>query len=219
MDIYTHQTEANCTWMIFWLVYWTGGFFLSLYSSRKCICFDKVRPNLYNGMLITWIGTNLVAVLPIRGSINYDIDSWLQIIWEPIYKIGISLLIIELWFYHAHVLLHQPQFYMKFHKQHHEFKKPYPLSGLYCSTYEMIICNLLSTTLGPILTNLHGMWLYFWFTLVSINVLLAHSPLSNHDLHHRLLSYNYGVLNIFDSLYGTWYDKSLSTLPTSPPPI
>lgn len=210
MDLYTVQAESNWAWIIFWSIYWIGGLFLSLYGSRKCVNFEKVKSNLLYGMLISWVLTNVLAVLPIRGVINFDMDYWVQGIWEPVYKLGLALLFAELWFYHVHVLLHQSQFYVKFHKQHHEFFKPYPLAGLYCSTYEMVVCNVISVSIGPILTNLQGFWFYIWFVLVALNVLLTHSPLSTHDIHHRLLNYNYGVINIFDTLYGTWYIKPKS---------
>lgn len=187
---------------LFWFVYWTYGITLSIildkYDVRKMYNLEKLLKNLLINMIFSYIFVYLLSFIPIRIFENC----------HDFIKILISLTIGETLFYHIHIMMHQNQLYPLLHKKHHEFTKPFALSALYGTIYEMCILNTLSFAFGPIITQLKGNWLYIWVTIVSINAVTTHSGIDNtsdHDIHHSKFNYNYGTLNFWDHLYGTYY--------------
>ena len=155
--------------------------------------------NLLSNIAWTLVGTTIIYNLPFRILTEYNI----------LVKCGFSLIVAEVWFYHIHIMLHQSQFYSRFHKQHHEFVKPYALTALYGSAFEAVVCNLMAVSLGPVLTQMEPSWLYLWFAGMAINSTLSHSGLKygwvdgSHDVHHSKYIYNYGLLGILDKIYQT----------------
>ena len=166
---------------------------------RKILKLDKVVKNLLINMFVSFFGLHIMFNLPLCIFDEYN----------SILKIMICILTSEVWFYHTHIMLHQQKLYVLFHKKHHEFTEPYALTGIYCSLYELIFCNIPTIALGPILTNMNPILMYIWVFVVSLNVTFTHSgigkeyDLNDHDIHHSSFKYNYGTLYIFDALYGT----------------
>src|SRR4029079_14210643 len=85
------------------------------------------------------------------------------------------------------------------------------LIALYCSGYEAVVCNVFAVGLGPVMLDIGFPYLYIWFALVAINSTLTHSGIKmswladgSHDEHHRN-NVNFGVLGIFDKIYGTYF--------------
>lgn len=159
-------------------------------------------------MLWVWVFTNVVFILPFRMFVNVHIAL----------KYLICLLFTETWFYHVHLLLHAPQLYSRFHKLHHTYVRPYSLTALYSTPYEAIFCNTMSVAVAPILVALPPIHMYIWFAVVAFNATFTHSGYkleilgvtlinSNHDLHHAKYLYNFGTLQIFDRLYGTYRES------------
>jgi sterol desaturase/sphingolipid hydroxylase (fatty acid hydroxylase superfamily) len=207
--------KANVAYLSFWLPHWIFGIILSLLShkgyfggTRKITDLYLVVKNVMINMIFLWIATNVVFILPFRMFINVHIAL----------KYLICLLFTETWFYHVHLLLHHPQLYGKFHKLHHTYVKPYSLTALYSTPYEAILCNMLSVSICPILVALPPVHMYIWFAIVAFNATFTHSgykleifgvTLINgaHDTHHRVFTKNYGTLQIFDRLYGTYQES------------
>jgi sterol desaturase/sphingolipid hydroxylase (fatty acid hydroxylase superfamily) len=203
MDVITLDIAFKC-WIIFWANYWISGtlitFTAHILKIRKAQDFLKTLSIVSFNMIYSLIGTFLLYLLPLRMMIDYNI----------IIKLIIIYLVTDLWFYHAHIALHQLQFYRMFHKNHHEFNKPYALTALYCSPFECIFLNSFAAGLGVTLVQLPPPYIYLWFFLVSLNSLLTHSGFyfpflidRRHDLHHVTFRYNYGISPIFDYIYGT----------------
>lgn len=197
--------DANLAWCFFWTSYWFWGTLFTILSSRPIKRLNTVLICVLKNMLVTWIGVNLIFLQPLRLCTHYS--PWLKLL--------LCIILAETWFYHIHIMLHQRQLFHLFHAQHHEFKHPYALTGIYCSSYEAFVCNLLSVSLGPSLTDLTGAWLYFWVILAGFNVTLAHSGFglsvfgytlinSSHDLHHSNTNFNYGTLDVWDNIYSTF---------------
>ena len=196
--------DASYTWLLFWITYWVSGIVLT-YINRKerppIKLFEVITSAVMN-MGWTFIGIVIVHYLPIRIINDYNI----------IIKYLLSILIAEVWFYHAHIMVHHPQLYQKIHKQHHEFtNNVYALTALYCSGYEAVVCNLLSVSIGPLMLGIRGWYLYFWIILISFNAVFSHSGMvidwvnnGSHDLHHASYTYNYGTIGLFDWIYGTY---------------
>jgi len=195
--------SAMYSWLIFWITYWIGGIYFS-YKARKIRPISRVKTvlsNLIMNMMWSFLGTVVIFHIPIRLDTGYNI----------VVRLLLCNLITEIWFYHIHIMVHHPQLYKRFHKQHHEFTHPYALTALYCTGYEAVVCNLFSVSLGPIMLNVGSPYIYIWFVLVSLNSTFTHSGLrlgwlmdGGHDLHHEVFKFNYGVLTLFDRLYGTY---------------
>lgn len=210
--------DANICWFIFWLTYWAVGCPVSYYSNnkriRKITNVFKVAKNITCNMIWTLIATNIINIFSYDGFRDYPV----------FFKLVMCFLIVEIWFYHIHYLLHNKLFYSTFHKTHHTFAEPYALTAMYCSPFEAVFCNLIAVTLGPLLMSLSTPWVYIWFGFTAFNTIMSHSGLKYsikvpfkkievhlidgaHDLHHKNFIYNYGTLPIFDILYGTYKEK------------
>lgn len=57
----------------------------------------------------------------------------------------------DLWFFVFHRLMHTPAFYKHFHKQHHRFKAPEAICGVYCHPVEQMLVNSASMMVGPVI--------------------------------------------------------------------
>lgn len=200
--------EPIIAWFYFWFIYWIFGliisFYCNYYNISKITRLKDVCINLIFNMFNTFISLNILL------NIQFDIFSY----WNIYYKFLFCIFITEFWFYHTHIMLHQKDMYIKFHKKHHEFKHPYALTAIYCTAYECIVCNVTAVCIGPILTGLKGYYLYIWTILVTLNTLIGHSGITiklgkyylypnMHDIHHSDFLYNYGTLNLLDSMYST----------------
>jgi sterol desaturase/sphingolipid hydroxylase (fatty acid hydroxylase superfamily) len=152
-------------------------------------------------MILGLISSHIAIALPL-GIFSYT---------PILLKYVVIIIFGEIWFHHSHLLLHHPLLYKHIHAKHHEFVEPYALVSVFCTIPEFFICNFPTVVIAPILVNLTGYYLYFWVFLASLDVTLAHSRLFNcklynnlHDLHHKHMNCNYGVIDIFDKLYGTY---------------
>lgn len=116
--------------------------------------------------------------------------------------------------------MHNKHFY-KWHSDHHAFIQSHALAGLYCSVVEMLIVNQMSIAipyqlLGFSLTEIIIMNIY-----VEITTLKGHAGLYfrtdlpkwlpksfvsalDHDIHHRAMTSNFGVLYLLDRIHGTY---------------
>ena len=126
------------------------------------------------------------------------------------FKFVLSGVIIELWFFTTHRLLHHPMFYAPIHKLHHRFKAPIAFASTYAHPFEFIVGNLMGVILGPILTNCHPITSYVWITNALISTGGSHSGYSFmgaafHDAHHQYFDYNYGVGGTLDYILGTQF--------------
>ena len=195
--------ESFNAWLIFWLVYWIVGSVLTYINKnlRAPINLTSVILTLIYNMIWTFLGIVIIYSLPVRILNNWNIFT----------KLIVNFLILETWFYHIHLFSHQKLVYKKLHKQHHEFtNNSYALVALYCSPYEAVVCNLVAVAIGPVLLYIPAPYLYIYFALVSFNTVYTHSGMTlgwiigpDHDNHHKYYNYNFGVLGIFDKLYGT----------------
>lgn len=199
--------DSIYSWVIFWLVYWVTGIYLSWKgnANRPVKKLSKVLNNLWQNMVWTFLGTIFIFYIPIRLKTDFNV----------VIKFLLCNLITEIWFYHIHLMVHHPQLYKKFHKKHHEFRYPYALTAMYCTGYEAVFCNLFAVGLGPVMLGIPSYYLYVWFALVALNSTFTHSGFrlgwlmdGSHDIHHETFKYNYGTLTLFDRIYGTYKDPT-----------
>lgn len=209
MEDVINMNVALTSWIIFWMTYWTFGFGISWLAHRNGVRqitqLQNVIPVLLINMFWSLVGMTAITYIPFRGLLNA----------HNLVKVLINYIITDILFYHIHLLMHQPQIYPYVHKMHHSFSKDvYALTALYCTGYEMIFLNVLSTSLGCVLMQMPPLYIYIWFFLVSLNAVSTHSGFTlsflidgNHIIHHELFNYNYGTSVYLDKLYGTFYQK------------
>jgi sterol desaturase/sphingolipid hydroxylase (fatty acid hydroxylase superfamily) len=206
MEAITIET-ALLSWCIFWINYFVFGILLSWYTHkeniRKVTHLKEVLPVVLANMLWTLPGILVLYFCPLRAWTDTHI----------IVKLILTYIIMEIWFYHFHLLIHHPQLYKKIHKLHHHdyMMQPYALTSLYCSPYEAIFLNVFAVSLGVIIFQIPAPYIYIWYSLVAINSVATHSGLyipflidGTHDKHHQYYNrYHYGISIYFDWIYGT----------------
>lgn len=192
-------------WIIFWTTYWIFGSLITwkghVDKIREVDMLKEVCSVLVVNMMWSFIGVLLLCFIPLRAMTDSHI----------IVKLIGVYLITDIWFYHVHIMLHQPHLYKNLHKLHHKFQKPYALTGLYSTGYEMIVANVFSAGSGPIIFQLPPLYIYIWFFLAALNTLLSHSGYQisflidgSHDMHHSIHSQNFGISPWLDMMYGTY---------------
>lgn len=186
-------------WLSFWMVYWLAeSLFPFDLRSKDIKTSANVQSVVFRNMLISLpFGVLLWELAP-------DISSYIPGTYVLHYVI--SALIMDGWFYFVHRSLHSNLLY-RFHKQHHEFYIPYPLVAVYSSVTEALLCDVTAIGLGPALLKMSGFELEFWMAIMALHALLIHSATyhgRDHNLHHGKNVYNFGLLSIFDRIFGTY---------------
>jgi sterol desaturase/sphingolipid hydroxylase (fatty acid hydroxylase superfamily) len=118
------------------------------------------------------------------------------------------VIIIDVWFFTTHRLIHVPVLYKWVHKFHHQFTAPCAPACMYANPLEFAIGNVMGIILGPCLTNCHPLLSLFWLTFSLVSTSATHSGYlvlgaQNHDWHHEHFNYNYGTNVFMDRLFGT----------------
>ena len=121
-------------------------------------------------------------------------------------------IVIDVWFYGTHRLIHCPILYRWIHKFHHRFKAPTAVACVYANPLEFIVGNVGGVVLGPALTNCHPYSAAFWMAYAITSTSFSHSGYTvfgatSHDQHHEHFDFNFGVL-ITDAVLGTKFEGS-----------
>lgn len=204
--------------LCFWLAYGVGILILPV---GKSITRNKIT----NLDIIQKHGWNIfysLAIMPLIHIIP-TVHIFPHTFYGIICRYTCSVCIIEGWFYYVHRLLHHPYFY-KYHRDHHVFIQSNTLASLYCSPVEMVLLNLFSIILPFRLFTFSTPEMIGISVLIALNVIKGHAtfhllkpfpswvPLVwyqnwDHDDHHRLMNYNFGLLSVLDRIHGTRHDR------------
>jgi len=129
------------------------------------------------------------------------------------FKFVMCAVVGETWFYHSHYVMHSRLLYKRFHYLHHIARKPYALVTNYSSLFDVVVTNIPTVFLGPLLLQLSIPLLYVWLTFATVYTELEHSGFKSacyglfdaphHHLHHLQRDGNYGLTRFWDVVYGT----------------
>ncbi len=124
----------------------------------------------------------------------------------------VHAVVIDVWFYWTHWLIHQPPLYKWIHKMHHRFKAPTSVACMYAHPVEYDLGNVLGVILGPALTNCHPYMASFWMAHSLVSTSSTHSGYrflgaQKHDWHHEHFDYQFGTM-FTDWLFGTKFEGS-----------
>ena len=129
-------------------------------------------------------------------------------------KFAINFILIDIFFYISHRIFHIGFLYKKYHKIHHEFKKPVAVAALYTHPIDCIFANVLPVLL-PIIILKEGIIISnLWVLIAVVNTIyISHKgdkDLSEfHDIHHEKFNYNYGTEMFMDKLFNTKYVENI----------
>ena len=173
---------------------------------------QAVAVGVVNLLMFSWFGT--IPVWQIHRS-HARLARWddAMDLSTAIVHTAIHGIVIDVWFFTTHWILHRPLLYKAIHKFHHRFKAPTAVACTYANPVEFSIGNVMGVVLGPAVTNCHPFVAAFWMALSLISTSMSHSGYlalgaSNHDQHHEHFDYNFGVDVIMDRLCGTRFEGS-----------
>jgi len=145
--------------------------------------------------------------------------------WEPrLYRDAISIIILkylvsgaiaDIYFYLSHRLMHTKHLYT-YHSVHHRVLYPRAYTCVYCHWIEMVLCNIPTIIIGPVLTDMDIYSLNVWMFIVCFNTMYGHSggefsflwKNSHHYLHHTNINGNYGMSRYIDGFMSTILPRS-----------
>lgn len=122
-----------------------------------------------------------------------------------VYNITMYSIISEFFYYIYHSAIHTERYYKGYHSLHHKNINVYPIDTFYIETVDgLFLIGSLSAPIVFLRLNYFEFisCLYVYITAAT----LAHSPefFSHHSIHHKLLVYNYCILNpVFDIIFNT----------------
>ncbi|EPS27196.1 hypothetical protein PDE_02139 [Penicillium oxalicum 114-2] len=149
-----------------------------------------------------------------RPELGYSVAQELPPLDQFVKDFVLCMVAREIIYYYSHRLLHHPFFYTRFHRQHHRFRVPVAMATLYAHPVEHIVTNILPIAWPARLFNVHIVTLWAFVGAVGLKAALAHSGYrlwetpdgwkpEVHDLHHELMTVNYGLIGLMDRVHGT----------------
>lgn len=166
--------------------------------------------------LLNWI----IIFLPNFYFVNYNFkinenNSFLTVIFVSILHFIIWNIVLEIYFYWSHRIIHEiPFLYRKIHKQHHNSVPICVLDAQWANPIETLIIVVPSYWLWPFISEilfgncLTNQVLIIMSLLSSFDSIKNHISQNNfHIRHHINPKYNFGTIGIFDWIFKTHFDE------------
>ncbi|PYH80088.1 hypothetical protein BO82DRAFT_393418 [Aspergillus uvarum CBS 121591] len=190
---------------------------------RELIIRDALLGSLQSQLLSTTLQALQLAVVHAvlaRPDLSYRMPATLPTLPELLTELTLCVLARETMYYYSHRVLHHPLLYARFHRQHHRFHTPVALATLYVHPVEHILTNVMPIAAPARLFDVHVVTLWVFVGAVGIQAALAHCGYrlfetpggwkpEVHDLHHELMTVNYGLIGLLDRVHGTRATRKL----------
>lgn len=118
-------------------------------------------------------------------------------------------MIYDVFFFWTHLLLHQPFFYARIHKLHHQWTAPTALAAAYAHPIEHVLSNVGPAAIAMVMFRPHFLS-FVTFTWLGLTTTLCEhagyeflADAKFHDIHHLRYNCNYGLWGLYDDLLGS----------------
>jgi len=196
--------------IVHWGVCWVMGVLDYFLYKTNLWSFVKINPpkvpDTFRGIVRLVLFNQIFVSVPI---IYAFADRYVgEIDWTTPFRVLLMFLLMEVWFYYSHRLLHTRFLYKYIHKVHHSWSYPLCISTLYAHPIEHGFVNVLAVVLPAWIVGLPFTLARFWHIIALVNsILLSHGGFKwlceQHDVHHVYVTINYGVLGILDRFHRT----------------
>ena len=151
--------------------------------------------------------TNLIPIYYVTSDIYTDLDSSGIVF----FKMAITYIGYEIWFYYLHRLLHNDRLYGYLHRVHHITKSPNVWTTYCTHIVELWIINMYFIVAQYFL-QVHPIHMLAYTVIPIFNEINSHSgyrrtyfpPPNFHDMHHEKVRCNYGLSDYLDKFHGTY---------------
>jgi sterol desaturase/sphingolipid hydroxylase (fatty acid hydroxylase superfamily) len=207
-----HPLLFICTALIvafFFLIFDTNNMKNKI-QERNMVFNQKQKQQVVITTVINWfIGRPFAYFMLhlVTNNQNFQLESILMVL----FKYFIIILLYEIWFYYFHRFLHNKTVYKYVHKYHHIPKIP-TVWATYCIHPLETIGHGLFFSILQFFCQLHPIYLMILDVIIITNETNSHSGylrkyLPNpeyHDMHHQLVTCNYGLSDYLDKFHGTY---------------
>ena len=142
-----------------------------------------------------------------------DTDSILKGILICIAELLFIWIDMDILFYSIHRLEHHPSIYKYIHKKHHELVHPIGVGAVYVHPIDFYVGNIIPIVLSAYMVASNVLVYHIWIIISILStVTMSHSGFKGisdqHDYHHTMSKYNYGIDVFMDRLFGTYHYPS-----------
>ena len=142
-----------------------------------------------------------------------DTDSILKGILICLYELIFIWIDMDIIFYTLHRLEHHPRIYKAIHKKHHELVHPIGVGAVYAHPVDFYVGNIIPIVISAYMMASSVLIYYIWIMIAILStVFVSHSGFKSisdqHDYHHTMYKYNFGISLFMDKIFGTYHSPS-----------
>ena len=196
------------------------------YVSTQIMCIYQKIPFFTDGTktipqkILTNVTSFIIGLSMIQLSVRHVVFLNGISLMEEAVRMGIYSLLVELWFYWSHRLLHENQWlYKNVHKEHHLEIVPSPIDSYILTPMETI--NVTMSFIIPLLcgfgiTYKGLLTVYTYHLMMSLLVHGGIPQIDHHMVHHAKYNGNYSAsYPLLDTIFGTQIEKRKKSISVS----
>lgn len=135
-----------------------------------------IKNHIYNQVIYLPL---LLLIVGLNAKFQHHIKE--PVFSETITQIGFFMFVESFWTYSIHRLFHEPWFYKRIHKKHHEFNISIASANEYTHPLEFIFLNSFGLAVGPFLYGQYRVHLITWYFWITLRVLITHDSHSGYQ--------------------------------------